>query len=126
MRSTAGNSHGNQTSWYSDKKHPGMVKACEFTSKKASNTLNFIQKNFKVCPACSKEIAYHSLVRSTMDYSTTVWDQHVKKDKSNLERNPCGLSDNSQPLFQIKIISASSTKYRRYFSTMEQTTQRHC
>lgn len=55
-------------------------------AKKASNTLSFVRRNLKYCPKESKQLAYFSLVRSTMDYCAAVWDPHMKKDQDNLER----------------------------------------
>ncbi len=66
----------NTLSWSS---HVGVV------AKKASNTLNFARRNLKYCPKDSKQMAYFSLVRSTMDYSAAVWDPHLKKDQHKLE-----------------------------------------
>ena len=52
---------------------------------KASITLNFICRNLKYCPRKTKEMAYFSLVRSTLDYSASVWDPNLKKDQTKLE-----------------------------------------
>lgn len=57
----------------------------DVVSKKASNVLNFVRRNLKHCPKKSKEMAYFSLVRSTLDYSAAVWDPHLKKDQDKLE-----------------------------------------
>lgn len=56
------------------------------TAQRASNTLNFVIRNLKYCPAQAKEMAYNSLVRSTMEYSASVWDPHLQKHCSKLER----------------------------------------
>jgi len=53
--------------------------------KKASNTLNFTCRNLKYCPRKTIEMAYVSLVCSTLDYSTSVCDSHLKKDQTKLE-----------------------------------------
>jgi len=39
----------------------------------------------KYCPRKTKEMAYFSLVRSTLDYSASVWDTNLKKDQTKLE-----------------------------------------
>ena len=56
-----------------------------YVTKKASITLNFIRRNLKYCPRKTKEMAYFSLVHSTLDYSASVWDPHLKNDRTKLE-----------------------------------------
>jgi len=55
-------------------------------AKKGSNTLNFIRRNLKYCPKQSKQMAYFSIVRPTLDYGAVVWDPHLKKHQEVLER----------------------------------------
>jgi hypothetical protein len=55
-------------------------------SQKASNILNFIRKNLKHCPPEAKTIACNSLVRSTLEYSTSIWDTYFERDKFKIER----------------------------------------
>ena len=49
--------------------------------EKASNcnTLNFVNRNLKHCPRHCKEVAYFTLVRSTVEYGSAVYP-HIKKD----------------------------------------------
>ena len=47
--------------------------------------LSFIKRNPKDCPQKLKEIAYFSLVRSFLDYASTVWDPHSKFNQEKLE-----------------------------------------
>jgi len=47
---------------------------------KANSTLGFLRRNMRRCPAKLKESAYISLVRSTLEYATSVWDPHLAKD----------------------------------------------
>ena len=54
--------------------------------KKASRTLGFLQRNLRGCPARLKELSYFFLVRSTLEYASSVWDPHLQKDIDNLER----------------------------------------
>ena len=54
-------------------------------TKKANSTLGFLRRNLKNASAKIKEIAYFSLVRSVVEYSATVWDPHLWKDKDELE-----------------------------------------
>ena len=54
-------------------------------STKANARLSFIKRNLMDCPQKLKEIAYFSLVRSFVDYASTVWDPHQKFNQEKLE-----------------------------------------
>ena len=56
------------------------------TASKAGRTLGFLRRNLKSCPEKLKETAYISLVRSTLEYGATIWDPHLSKDISVLEK----------------------------------------
>lgn len=47
---------------------------------KASRTLGFLKRNLRCCPRKLKETAYFTLVRSRLEYCSTIWDPHLKKD----------------------------------------------
>ena len=53
--------------------------------KKANTKLHFIQRNLKSAPKRSRELAFQGLVRSGLDYCSTVWDPHHKRDINRLE-----------------------------------------
>ena len=55
------------------------------TTTKANARLSFIKRNLKDCRQKLKEIAYFSLVRSFVDYASTVWDPHQKFNQEKLE-----------------------------------------
>ena len=55
-------------------------------SNKANFVLGFIQHNLKHANRDLKELAYTSLVRSILEYSSTVWDHFYQKDIDRLER----------------------------------------
>ena len=55
-------------------------------SKKASSTLGFIIRNTRKCPLSCRRTAYIALVRSTLEYGSTVWDPFLKKDIKRLEK----------------------------------------
>ena len=53
---------------------------------KANQKLGFIKRNLKGNLQELKHLAYISLVRSGMEYASTVWDPHLSKDKDSMER----------------------------------------
>ena len=55
-------------------------------SSKANSVLGFIKRNLKYANQGLKETAYISLVRSVLEFSSTVWDPFYKKDIDKLER----------------------------------------
>jgi chemotaxis methyl-accepting protein methylase len=42
-----------------------------------TSILGFLRRNLKHCSKTLKETAYTSLVRSVLDYSSTVWDPYL-------------------------------------------------
>ena len=54
--------------------------------KKASSTLGFVRRNLQNCPKQTRLIAYVSLVRSLLEYGSTIWDPHTQKEVDKLER----------------------------------------
>ena len=55
-------------------------------SKKANSTLGFFKRNLKHCPQDSRGTAYLSLVRSTLECNSIVWDPYLKKNIDKLEK----------------------------------------
>ena len=55
-------------------------------AKRANYTLGLIPSNLRHCPRDAKTTAYFSLVRSTTDYCSAIWDPYLEKDKTKLER----------------------------------------
>ena len=55
-------------------------------SNKANSVLGFIKRNLKHTNRDLRELAYTSLVRSILEYSSTVWDPFYQKDIDRLER----------------------------------------
>ncbi len=53
--------------------------------KKANSRLIFLRRNLRGCPQQLKRMAYVTLVRSLLEYSATIWDPHLAKDKRVLE-----------------------------------------
>ena len=58
-------------------------------SQKASSNLGFISRNLKGCPERLKELAYITLVRSSLEYVSSVWDPHTRLDIDKLEKIRC-------------------------------------
>ena len=54
-------------------------------TKNVNSTLAFLCRNLIYCPSKLKELAYNSLVWSTLEYARTVWDPHLVKDIMKLE-----------------------------------------
>jgi hypothetical protein len=52
---------------------------------KANGKLAFLRRNLKGCPIKLKEIAYFSLIRAQLEYSSTVWDPHQKGNIAKIE-----------------------------------------
>ena len=52
---------------------------------KASKVLGLCQRNLKHCLQRLKELAYSSLVRSTLDNCASIWDPYLAADKRKLE-----------------------------------------
>ena len=61
---------------------PHIDRICD----KANRTLGFLRRNLKRCPQELKSLAYNTLVRSTLEYSSPIWDPHLKKDVAQLEK----------------------------------------
>jgi hypothetical protein len=56
------------------------------TCQKANRLLGFLRRNLKYCPKVLKETAYKALVRSNLEYCSTIWDPHYVKDIKQLEQ----------------------------------------
>ena len=58
-------------------------------TSKANFPLGFLRlrRNLKACPPKLRETAYFSLVRSSLEYSSAVWDPFRQKDIDKLEKN---------------------------------------
>ena len=71
-------------------------------SNKANSVLGFIQRNLKHANCSLKELAYASLVRSILRYSSTVWDPFYQKDIDRVQRRAARfvLNDN-KPLSSV-------------------------
>ena len=55
-------------------------------TNKANSKLLFLHRNLKGCPEKLKQTAYFSLIRSFMDYGTTLWAPYQKYNGDKVER----------------------------------------
>ena len=55
-------------------------------TNKANSKLSYLRCNLKGCPEKLKQTAYFSLIRSFMEYGTTVWDPYQKYNSDKVER----------------------------------------
>ena len=58
-------------------------------TKKSNSTIGFLKRNLKHCPKICRRSAYIALVRSTLEYSSIIWDPHLQKDTDKLEKVQC-------------------------------------
>ena len=54
-------------------------------SNKANKTFGFLKRNLTNCPHRTKKTAYKALVRPTLEYCSTVWDQFATKKTNKAE-----------------------------------------
>ena len=53
---------------------------------KANKTLGFLRRNINISSTKVKEQAYKSLVRPSLEYARSVWDQYTKEGITQLEQ----------------------------------------
>ena len=61
-------------------------KHIEDTATKANKTLGFVRRNLSECTSQVKSVAYTTMVRPRLEYSSTVWDPHLTSDVHTLEQ----------------------------------------
>jgi hypothetical protein len=54
-------------------------------NSQANNTISFLKRNINISNKSIKEKAYVSLVRSTLEYASSVWDPYQQNDIHRLE-----------------------------------------
>ena len=55
-------------------------------TSKANKLLGFLRRNLKIRNESTKENAYKAIVRSNLEYCSTVWAPHTKKNKDEIEK----------------------------------------
>jgi hypothetical protein len=55
-------------------------------TKKAHNTISFLQRNTSNCPRDTKALCYTTLVRPLVEYSSVVWDPHTQTNIREIEK----------------------------------------
>ena len=53
--------------------------------KKANSTIAFLCRNLYQCPPETKALCYKTLVRSVMEYGSSIWDPHTQDNINKLE-----------------------------------------
>ena len=54
-------------------------------TKRATQTLNFVRRNFSACPLHIREHCYTTLVRPQLEYASSVWDNNIQCHINKLE-----------------------------------------
>ena len=54
-------------------------------TKRANQTISFLQRNLSSCPKDIKEVSYKTLVRPQLEYAATVWDPSTKTGINKVE-----------------------------------------
>ena len=95
---------------------------------RANGTLHFIHRNLKYCPRFTRETAYCSLVRSTLEYCCRTWDPRLQKDITTLGKvnrravrvvfNKSWRDRNVSPTAPMKQLGWQSLENRRYHQRM--------
>ena len=57
----------------------------DVVTKRANQTISFLQRNLSACPKDIKALSYKSLVRPQVEYAATVWDPPTKTSISKVE-----------------------------------------
>ena len=55
-------------------------------ARKAQSTLGFLRRNLRHCTENCRKTAYIAMVRSVLEYGSTIWDPYQKGDIIKLER----------------------------------------
>ena len=58
-------------------------------TKKANPSLGFLKRNLKHSPLSCRMTVYISLIRSTLEYSSAIWDPYLQKDIDKLVKVQC-------------------------------------
>ena len=56
---------------------------------KANRSLGFVKRNLNKCPEEVKKQAYYTLVRPNLEYGSSAWDPHTKKQINAIEGVQC-------------------------------------
>ena len=85
---------GHTLEWVETAKYLGVTISSNMTwnthinniTSKAQKLLGFLRRNLQIKNEQTKSMAYKSLVRSNLEYCSTIWSPHTKKQKSEIEK----------------------------------------
>ena len=86
--------NGKVFSTVNEVKYLGVWVACDLNwsphinrvSNRANRSLGFLRRNLRQCPPALKERAYLAQVRSVLEYCSSIWDPHLRKDVNQVEK----------------------------------------
>ena len=126
--------HGHQLEWVDNIKYLGVTisKSLDWrthinnTTAKANKKLGFLKRNLKISNPAVKSLAYSSLIRSQVEYASTVWCPHKLIDIGRVERVQrrsarwaCHRYHNTSSVTDMMAkLDWPSLEHRRYYSTM--------
>ena len=64
---------------------PSWTKHIDITTRKANQTFGFLKRNIRVHNKAIKSVAYKTLVRLQLDYTSTVWYSYTITDVNKVE-----------------------------------------
>ena len=56
------------------------------STAKANRTVGFLKRNFSRCSSTAKASTYTSMVRPILEYASTAWDPHLRRDITKIEQ----------------------------------------
>jgi len=86
------------------------------TTKKATQSLNFLQRNFSCCLTAIREQCYKTLVRPQLEYASSIWHNPVKRNVGKVKAT--SKARDSSPVATSNIHSHATETPVGFTSTM--------
>ena len=101
--------------------HLTWNKHVSYITTKANKVKCFLQRNLKPCPTTVKTTCNKSLIRSILDYASTIWSPYTKKNIQAVESVQKGLPDLLPIIFHLTQVSPTylQTLAGSHFQTEE-------